>query len=273
MEAQVSKFKVYNTNLVSYHWETKNSKAVVVLVHGMGEHALRFEKSVIKYVLEDGFSVLAYDNFGHGKTKGKRGHCPSYKALQDGVDEAIKKAQKLHSNLPVILYGHSMGGNLVINYALNNSNIKATVATSPLLRLAFNPPKWKIAFGRFMLNILPSITLPSELDTSGISRDKNEVKRYQEDTLVHDKISPMYSFPIFDAGEFAIANAHKLRLPMLVCHGSGDKITSHKASEEFSNNSNSIDFELFKEGYHELHHDVCKAEFITTLLKWLNSKI
>lgn len=273
MEAHVSQLKVHNTNLVSYHWQIEKPKAVIVLVHGMGEHALRFETSVIKHLISDGYSVLAYDNFGHGKTKGKRGHCTSYEALQYGVGVAVNTAQKLYPELPVILYGHSMGGNLVINYALNNFNIIASVATSPLLRLAFTPPKWKIAFGRFMLNILPSITLPSELDASGISRDKIEVKRYKDDTLVHDKISPMYSFPVFDAGEFAIANANKLQTPMLVCHGTGDKITSHNASKEFAKNTDTVDLKLFDNGFHELHHDLCREEFISILLKWLNSKI
>ncbi len=273
MKVQVSKIKLHNTEFSTYYWKANNPKAIIVLVHGMGEHALRYENSVVKHLIEDEFSVFSYDNFGHGNTKGKRGHCPSYRALQDAIKTVINQANKLYPELSTLLYGHSMGGNLVINYALENSDVKAVVATSPLLRLAFNPPKWKVALGRFMLTIFPSITLPSELDASGISRDEIEVKRYQEDTLVHDKISPMYSFPVFDAGEYAITNANKLEIPMLVCHGTGDKITSHEASKEFANNSNNVDLELFEDAYHELHHDFCKQELISTLLKWLNSKI
>ncbi len=274
MEASVSSFKVQNTNLTSYYWEAANPKAVVVIVHGMGEHALRFENSVIKHLVNEGYSVVSYDNFGHGTTKGKQGHCPSYRALQESVAQAITEARALQPKIPVFLYGHSMGGNLVINYVLKNQpDLKGVIATSPLLRLAFVPPKWKLSLGKLMLKIAPSVTLPSELDASGISRDTNEVKRYQEDPLVHDKISPMYTFPVFDAGEYAINNADKLKVPLLLCHGTGDKITSHEASKELANNSTMVNIKLFEDGYHELHHDLCAKELVEVVVNWLNSKL
>jgi len=207
MEAQVSHFKVQNTNLVSYHWQTEIPKAVIVLVHGMGEHALRYENSVIKYLLKDGFSVVSYDNFGHGKTDGKRGHCPSYSALQDGVSKAIEKANLLYPNIPIFLYGHSMGGNLVLHYALTrNPDLAGIVATSPYLRYAIN-------------------------------------------------------------------NAKQLKIPMLLCHGTGDTITSHDASKEFASKSDLVTIKLFEDGYHELHHDLCAKDMLNNVISWLNSNI
>lgn len=266
--------KIENQILHAAYWQPENPKATVVLLHGMGEHLGRYESFVIPKLIENKYAVLAYDQIGHGKTEGKRGHVSSYPLLLDSLNHAVVEAKKRNPNVPVLLYGHSMGGNVVINYALKYpSQIKAVVATSPLLRLAFNPPKWKVSLGRFMLNIIPSITLPSELDASGISRDKAEVARYQNDPLVHDKISPMYSFPVFDAGEYAIANADKLRLPMLVCHGTGDQITSHEASKEFTENTQKADVKLFEGAYHELHYDFCKEELLETIIQWLDSKV
>ena len=263
-----------NQLLHAEYWHPEKPKATVVLVHGMGEHLGRYKHFVIPKLIVNNYAVLGYDQIGHGKTVGKRGHVSSYQLLLDCLDNAVTEAKKRNPNLPVLLYGHSMGGNVVINYALKYpSQIKAAVATSPLLRLAFNPPKWKVYLGRLLLNILPSITMPSELDASGISRDKAEVMRYQNDALVHDKISPMYSFPVFDAGEYAIANADKLKLPMLVCHGTGDKITSHEASKEFTKNTQKADVKLFDGGYHELHYDFCKKELLETIIQWLDSKV
>ena len=256
------------------YWQPENPKATVVLLHGMGEHLGRYQAFVIPKLTAHKYAVLAYDQIGHGKTKGKRGHVSRYQLLLDCLHTAVLEAKKRNPNLPVFVYGHSMGGNVVINYALKNpSQIKAVVATSPLLRLAFNPPKWKVSLGRFMLNILPGITLPSELDASGISRDKAEVARYQKDPLVHDKISPMYSFPVFDAGEYAIANANTLNLPMLVCHGTGDQITSWEASKAFTDNTPKADLKLFEDGYHELHYDFCKEELMETIIAWLDAEV
>lgn len=274
MKLHYSNLSVNNTDLPYYHWETKNAKAVVVLIHGMGEHAFRYEESVIKHLLANNYAVMSYDNFGHGKTEGKRGHCPSYEALQLGVAEAIEKTKALYPEKPIFLYGHSMGGNLVLKYAMSGaSKLKGVIATSPLLQLAFQPPKWKTSLGKLMLRIYPSITLPSGLEVDAISRDAEEVKRYQEDPLVHDKVSPMFSFPVFEAGEFIIDHAKQIQLPTLVVHGSGDRITSHKASETFASRSNNVTFKMFEGGYHELHHDICKEEFIAVIVKWLNSKL
>ena len=265
------KFNLYNTELFGQYWKPESVKAVIVLVHGMGEHSSRYEQSVVPHLVKNGFAVVAFDLFGHGKTKGKRGHCPSYEALLETIDYTINKAEELFPDKPVYLYGHSLGGNLVINYTLRKTHtLKGVIATSPFLRLPFNPPKWKVAFGKLLLKVSPSVTMPSELEVEAISRDEKEVKKYCEDALVHDKVSPMYVFPVIDAGEWAIQNANKLQIQMLILHGAGDRIIDYKGSEEFCKNTNNAELTLFKNGYHELHHDLCKEEFMQTILKWLD---
>jgi len=264
-------FKLYDTDFFGQYWEPEITKKVIVLVHGMGEHVSRYKESVISHLIKNKFAVVAFDQFGHGKTSGKRGHCPSYQALLESIDLAIEKAHAIFPQKPIFLYGHSMGGNLVINYALRkNSDIKGVITTSPFLRLAFNPPKWKVTLGKLLLKFWPSLTLPSELEVDAISRDKNEVKKYNDDSLIHDKVSPMFVFSVKDAGEWAIENANKLDVPMLILHGTGDRITDYKASETFVQNTQKASLKLFEDGYHELHHDLCRDEFIETVLNWLN---
>lgn len=263
-------FQQSNTKLFGQTWQPENVKAVIVLVHGMGEHSTRYTSFVIPQLIKNNFAVISFDQFGHGKSEGKRGHCPSYEALMNLVEFAIKKGESLFPNLPVYLYGHSLGGNLVINYCLKRKhNLKGVIATSPFLRLAFQPPKWKMFIGKLLLKIMPSLTMPSEIETKAISRDKDEVKLYEEDKLVHDKVSPMYSFPIMKNGVWAIKNANKLKISMLVLHGTGDRIIDYKASEEFCNNTKKAELKLFKGGYHELHNDICKEEFMETIINWL----
>ena len=106
--------------------------------------------------------------------------------------------------------------------------------------------------------------------SDAISRDKSEVKKYTDDPLVHDKVSPMFVFPVIEAGEWAIENANKLKIPMLILHGTGDRIIDYKGSEAFSQNTEKSSLKLFEDGYHELHHDTCKEEFMKTILNWLD---
>ena len=265
-------FQLHNVNLLGQYWKYPEEQAVIVLVHGMGEHMLRFQDSVISHLLSSKFTVVALDLYGHGRSEGKRGHCPSYEALLDAVEYTINKAQQLFPDKKTYLYGHSLGGNIVINYTLKRKHtLSGIIATSPFLRLAFTPPKWKLMVGKLLFKIYPSVTLSNELDVNAISRDPKEVTNYKDDTLIHNKISPMYSFPVFNAGEYALKQANTLQTPMLMLHGTGDQIIDYKAAKEFCNSTNKAKLVLFEDGYHELHHDVCKEEFIETILNWLDN--
>ncbi|WP_273567027.1 alpha/beta hydrolase [Maribacter halichondriae] len=274
MNLQQFTFQAFSTKIQGFHTKPENPKAVIVLVHGFGEHSGRYLENVVPMLLDSGLAVVMYDNIGHGKSSGNRGHCPSYKSLLDILDLTIQKAVELYPKLPIFLYGHSMGGNLILNYALRREpKIKGIVATSPYLRLAFQPPQWKMILGKALLNILPSITMPSGLDPNGISRIPEEVEKYKSDQLVHDKVSPMYSFPIIEAGEWAIAHAGALRVETLLLHGTGDPIIDYRGTEEFHKNATETTLKLFEDGYHELHNDLCKEEMLETVKKWLQERM
>ena len=272
MKHQEFNFNIYNTQFFGQYWKSKKTKAVVALVHGMGEHSTRYADFVIPKLIENNISVITFDHFGHGKTEGKRGHNPSFEAVLDSVFSVLKKSKEVFGELPTYLYGHSMGGNVVLNYALErNPEINGIIATSPFLRLAFQPPSWKLSLGKIMQKIAPSITLGNELDANDISRDKNEVQKYIDDPLVHDKVSPNFSITFIETGNWAIENAKKLSLPTLILHGTSDKIIDHEASEEFANKTDKAILKLYEGGYHELHNDLCKEEFITDVIEWINN--
>jgi alpha-beta hydrolase superfamily lysophospholipase len=266
-------FNIYNTKFYGRVWEAKNTKAVVVLAHGMGEHSGRYNH-VAKKLTDNDFSVVAFDHFGHGKTTGKRGHNPSFEAVLESVTKTIEKAKELFQNKPVFLYGHSMGGNVVINYAIRKKHtLKGIIATSPFLKLAFQPPKIKLALGKILQKIAPSITMGNELDANDISRESIEVNKYINDPLVHAKISPNFSLTFIETGQWAIDNAAALKTPMLLLHGTNDKIIDYKGSQEFANNSSKASLKLYEGGYHELQNDLCKEEMLQDVVNWLNSQL
>lgn len=267
-------FDIYKTHFFGQYWKALNTKAVIVLAHGMGGHSSRYTPFVIPKLIESNFSVVAFDHFGHGKTTGKRGHCPSYEAVLDSISATIEKAKSFFPNKPIFLYGHSMGGNAVVNYPLRKKNeLKGIIASSPFLKLAFQPPSWKLILGRLMQKIAPSITLNNELDTEHISHIEKEVEKYQDDPLVHNRISSNFSISFIEAGKWAIENAEKLKTPMLLVHGTGDKITDHKSSKQFAEKSIKASLKLYEDGFHELHNDFCKEEVLTDIIKWINSQL
>jgi len=274
MKNKVFNIVANNTDIYGQIHSPKEPRAVVVLVHGMGEHSGRYAEKVVPFLLSQELAVVSYDNFGHGQSGGKRGHCPSYGALMELLDDVVQMARKEFTSIPVLLYGHSMGGNLVLNYLLDhNPNIKAAIVTSPYLRLGFQPPKWKMILGKVMLKLVPSITLPSGLDSSGISRIPSEIEKYIADPLIHDKVSPMFSFPIMEAGERAISKAYLLKVDTLLLHGTADPIIDYHATEEFHRNATKTTFCPIEGGFHELHHDLGSEDFFATIKKWLAEKV
>src|SRR4051812_3340793 len=166
-------------------WEPENGTVmkVICLVHGFGEHSSRYEH-VAKFFTDNQYGVITYDHRGHGRSGGKKGHFPSYDEFMNDVENLLKQADQHFPNVPKILYGHSMGGNVVANFAIRRNPVVAgVVISSPFFKPAFVPPAIKIALGKLMRNLIPSFSLPSGLDPSGISRDKEVVKKYTSDPL------------------------------------------------------------------------------------------
>ena len=268
-------FSCQKTKFYGQFWQASQTKAIVILVHGMGEHSSRYADFVVPELLKNDISVMTYDQFGHGKTQGKRGHNPGFDAVLDCVQIVIDKATTIFGDKPLFLYGHSMGGNVVINYILMRKyKLKGVIATSPFLKLAFQPPKWKLVLGKLIQNLVPSVTMGNELDVHAISRDKAQVQKYISDPLIHDRISPNYSLSFIKSGQWAIDNAEKITLPVLILHGTGDRLTSYKGSEEFaSHNKKNITLKLYQDGYHELHNDLCKKDFILNIVHWIELQL
>ncbi len=218
---------------------------------------------------------MGYDQFGHGKTTGKRGHNPNFDTVLTCVTEVIIKSKKLFNGVPLFLYGHSMGGNVVLNYVLRRKHpFKGVIATSPFLRLAFQPPALKLAIGKLLYKITPGLTMSNELNPNDISRIPEEVAAYVNDPLVHDKISPNYSIKFIETGQWVLDHASELKVSTLLLHGTGDKIIDYKATKEFANNSNGVaSIILFEGGYHELHNDLCRDEILQNITNWINKQL
>ncbi|GIV34952.1 MAG: lysophospholipase [Chitinophagales bacterium] len=262
-------------NIYGKYWTPdKDVKAVVCLVHGMGEHCGRYAH-VAEYLTHGGIAVVAYDQRGHGKSEGKRGHTPSYDHLLQGVENLIYKGRELFPETPVILYGHSMGGNLALNYALRkNDRLNGVIASSPWLRLAFEPPAFQVRLARFMRRIYPAFSQATRLDTKAISRIPEEVKKYEQDPLVHDRITAMMFTEVYEAGLWALDHAEELEIPLLIYHGTADRITSYQASQEFASKAKGdVTLKLFEGAFHETHNDLCRDEVLTLIKSWIEEHI
>ena len=248
------------------------SAAVICLIHGKGEHSGRYSH-LASVLTGAGYTLLAFDLRGHGKSQGKRGHSASYEVLMCDIAYFLKEATSRFTNLPLFLYGHSMGGNLALNYVIRRQvKLAGVIATSPWLSLAFKCSAWKSITAKILYKLFPSFAVCDNIDNKYLSRDPKVVSAYENDPLVHDKISVRLALDIIESGKWALENAGRLSLPLLLMHGTSDFMTSPEASRNFINRVSCDCTYKFWEGlYHEIHNEPEQKEVFEFMLQWLKA--
>lgn len=259
--------------LYAQGWQPETEfKGVVCLVHELGEHSGRYAH-LAAFLSQAGYVLLAFDLRGHGKSEGQRGHAPSYEVLLDDISQLLEEAAKRYPDRPRFLYGHSLGGNLVIEYALRRRpRLAGVIATGASFRLAFEPPAWKLTLAKILYSLWPTLTMSNELDRQALSRDPEVVRAYNDDPLVHDRISARLAMDMLQSGLWALEHAADFPLPLLLMHGGDDRLTSAQASREFATQaSHRCTLKIWDGFYHEIHNEPKQGQVFGYLLEWLDS--
>ena len=257
--------------LHGHRWDPDTeTKAVVCLLHGLGEHCGRYGH-VAEAFNQAGYALMACDLRGHGRSGGKRGHAPSYTVLMDDIFQLLEAARNRYPDVPVFLYGHSLGGNLVIHYALRRRpKLTGIIATSPLFRTAAKPPAWKMRLLKTAYNLLPTLPVSNGLDISALSRDEKVVQAYSADSLAHDRVSARLAIDMLRNGEWNMMHAADLPCPLLLMHGKADRITSAWASREFALRADAAcTLKIWDGLFHELHNEPEQDQVLAYVLDWL----
>lgn len=267
-----------------YDWHLKDNKyiyaqswvpdrkpsAIINIIHAFGEHSGRYQKWAGLFV-EKGIAVLASDLIGHGKSYGKRGYVKNYQVLLDQIDLQLQKSAELFTDTPRILYGHSMGGNLVLNYAMSrDAAVSAYIASAPWLRLVNDPPAYMLLFSRILRPFFPSLTVKAGIDNTYRTHDPSVNEMLKEDLLLHRRMSLQLFHEVSGKGLYAMRNIYKINRPLLLMHGSDDRWTSHEASIELATNTSRLTTLKIWEGlYHELHNEITYMDIFNYIIDWL----
>jgi alpha-beta hydrolase superfamily lysophospholipase len=251
----------------------EKARAIILFVHGLGEHIRRYDNWSHK-LNSEGIGFTGVDLPGHGGSDGVRGNIRSYTQTDEMIDSLLETIRNTFPGLPVFVYGHSLGGGIVLDYLVRKKpHINGAIVTSPWLRLSFEPGKLKLAMASVMKSILPGLIQPSGLIVDDISHDKSVIEKYTADPLVHDKISVSLFHSAMNAGDYALKHASELEVPLLLMHGSDDKICSPEGSREFASDTSLAELKIWEGGYHELHNETFREDVFTYLMRWLNARI
>ncbi len=258
-------------------WQPENDiKAVVCLVHGMGEHSSRYTE-LAEALTGAGFAIITFDHRGHGKSEGIRGHIPDYNSFMSDINNLINESTIRFTAKKKFLYGHSMGGNLVLNYALRNrdKDLAGVISTGAWLKLVNNPSPFMNFVADVLNKIFPALRVFHGVKNTDVAR-KEAVEEIHppKDELRHPWISVRTYINLRDAAVWAMQNASNFNFPLLLLHGGSDKVTLPEGSKEFTGFvKTECEYKFFPELYHEIHRDTGKEEVFAVIINWLNKHI
>ena len=259
-------------------WEPDtHPRALLALVHGLGEHTGRYAH-VGRVMTDAGYALVGFDLRGHGKSGGARGHFPSLNTVMQDIKEFLVFLVQRYPDIPHFLYGLSLGGILALSYAIQHSaGIKGVMVTGAALRSPLQEQKTKIALVKLLGSFLPAMTIHSGLDPTTLSRDSKVVDAYVNDPLVHYNASLGFGKSALSAIDLCFARAKEFPLPLLIMHGTADKLTYPSGSEDFarlvSEAGGDVTLKLWDGMYHELHNEPQKAEVFKFMIEWLDKHL
>ena len=262
-------------HIVGKDWYVKSPKAVLAIVHGFGEHMGRYDV-LGKWYQSQGIAVIGFDLRGHGLTSGKRGHVDDYELLLDDVDGLISQAVGHFGDAPIFLMGHSMGGNIVLNYIKSRvpKDVKGFIVASPWITLVDKASTVAVALGKMMRRIKPNFTQKMPIDVKVLSWNEDNQKAYKEDPLVHAMISAELGLSVVERGEGILHEPFETNAPLLLMHGEDDSLTSKDSTKQLAGQAKGeVTLKMWHHCKHELHNEDNKEQIFSFVRNWMIEKV
>jgi alpha-beta hydrolase superfamily lysophospholipase len=255
-------------------WAPHSSpRAVVALVHGLGDHSGRFP-ALVEGLTAAGFAVSGFDERGHGRTGGPRVHAPSYAALMKDIDSHLEVTRKRFPGIQLFLYGQSHGGAQVLFYGLDRSPaVRGIIASSPAIRSGVPQPAVKVLFAKALSRLLPTMRVPLGSPAVGISSDPAWLETTKNDPLFQEGLSVRLATEMLRAQDYILA--HKsFPVPLLIMQGTEDLHVSPDATISFAKSlPGDVTLKVWEGMRHELHNEVRRNEVVAFMRHWLETHL
>lgn len=263
---------VRNANLYHQAWLPEGDvKAVLLIVHGLGEHCGRY-MNVVNHFVPLGYAVYGFDHIGHGRSEGMREVVERFTDFIDTLAVYHEMVKVWQTGKPLFLLGHSMGGLIASSYLLDHSaDFEGAILSAPLIKPSGNISQATILMGKILSALAPRMGL-LPLDPNSISRDPEVVKAYTRDPLVFQGKTPArLAAELLKAMLRVSAEADKIILPLIVLQGSGDKLVDPQGAQILYDRAGSKDktIKIYEGLYHEVFNEPERARVLQDVETWL----
>ncbi len=259
-------------------WLVDAPRASVIISHGLGEHSGRYGH-LLDAMAGEGISFFALDHQGHGRSAGKRGHVNDFSDYVADIKQFIDQIVGPEvTGRHLICLGHSMGGLIAALFALTHpDDITALILSSPAFMPSVKVPAAQAKAAKIISRFLPRLTQSNQLAAADLSHDPETVRAYQDDPLVHDRVSTRWFVSFQATAAECLSRAGEVLMPLLVFHGTEDGMVSPDGSRQFFDTAKSIDktLKLFGGLYHETMNELPKdREVVLNMLsEWVRERL
>ncbi len=251
----------------------KSPRAVMAIAHGFGEHSGRYHP-MAEHFASQGMAVLSLDLEGHGKMTPRPGVVKSYDVFHADVALLLGEARSRFPDIPLFLYGHSMGGGLVLNHGLTKApSVNGYLVSAPLIIPADPVPGPLRMLVKLLRPLLPNMTIKNTVPGEFVSSIPDEQTRYESDPLNHGRLGLGLAADIIDAGEWVRDNAGRWEAPLFLIHARADKLTQFEATETFSQQAKNCTFMALENCEHEMHNDVVREDVYAAMIDFIEAKL
>ena len=259
-------------------WLSADARGTIVIVHGLGEHIGRYSH-VAARLNASGWSVVGYDQRGHGASPGERGRIDSGDDLLVDLAAVVDEVRAEASG-PMLLLGHSLGGLVVARFVAGalespkpawQRDVDALVLSSPALDIGMTAARRALL--ATLQKLTPNLAIGNGLDVTGIARDPAVVAAYRADPLVHDRIVPRLVRFLADAGPTVLALAPRWQVPTLLLYAGRDRLVVPAGSRAFAAASPAgvVTARPFPSLFHEIFNEPEQDEVFGVLTAWLDT--
>jgi acylglycerol lipase len=273
MEHIEGSFKgVRSANIYYQAWLPEGeTKAVLLIVHGLGEHSGRY-MNVVNHFVPLGYAAYGLDHLGHGRSEGKREIVARFEDFTDTLTIFYKLVTGFQPGKPVFLLGHSMGGLIASYYLLDHqADFRGAVISAPVIKIGDSITPATITMGKLLSKLAPGVGLLG-LDVNSISRDPQVVSAYANDPLVfHGKTPARLAAEMLSGMQRVDAEAGKITLPFIVVQGSEDKLVDPRGAQLLYDRASSTDktIKVYEGLYHEVFNEPERARVLGDVETWL----
>jgi len=261
-----------NFEIFEQTWPCKEAKGVVLITHGVAEHSSRYAH-VAQSLVEAGYTVVGFDLRGHGKSSGKRNYINSFQEYLNDLQEVLKRTKSSYPELPLFLFGHSMGGAIVTLFAIErNPKVKGLLLSAPSVKISDDISPFLQKVSGLISAILPKLPVV-KLASADISKDPKVVEDYDQDPLNYrGGILARTGAEMLNTTKIIGTHANAIQLPVFIMHGSSDKLADVTGSEMLYAKVSSTDksLKIYKGLYHEILNEPEQDEVKLDMINWLN---